>query len=337
MPCRVNEGKPERIIFAVAIIGSFLSFLPFFGFDVDYFADSDGRDDGVQNSYFYRESSIATLILIIPTSMDIILDVLLMIANTIAARKNKTVKKPDAPIVIVRLTVLERSLFVLGVAMQSLVVFVPLGADSLIILYHCTSNCSTVLMLCPILMFLERCTTTWNSYSTISVALFTAVGAALNSASYCSESGSQEAKGLYFAGSIFLIAAALIYILISSICASFYVKQKTKAKAFTRQESSSLGGLKKEIKIVDEMYENYIPAAHIFSGIMFVILNATWNRFKADSGLIFGQINYVLIGIATWVLVVEFRIRKNEVERGLVSNFFLQLLIIVFFGIRAHQ
>ena len=79
------------------------------------------------------------------------------------------------------------------------------------------------------------------------------------------------------------------------------------------------GGLKKEIKVVDEMYENYIPAAHIFSGIMFVILNATWNRFTKDNGTTFGQINYVLIGIATWVLVVEFRIRKNEVERGLVS------------------
>jgi hypothetical protein len=228
--------------------------------------------------------------------MDIILDVLLMIASKIAARSNKAVKKPDVPIVLVRLTGLERALFVLGVAMQCLVAFVPMDADCLIILYHCTSNGTTVLTICPILMFLVRCTTTWNSYSTVSIAFFTAVGAALNSSSYCYESDSSEAKGLYFAGSIFFIAAALIYILISSLCASFYVKQKTRAKAFTRQESSSLGGLKKEIKIVDEMYENYIPAAHIFSGIMFVILNATWNRFTADSGVIFGQINYVLIG-----------------------------------------
>ena len=92
--------------------------------------------------------------------MDIILDVLLMIANTIAAQSNKAVTKPDSPIVLVRLTGLERSLFVLGVAMQCLVAFVPMDDDYLIILYHCTSNCSTVLTLCPILMFLERCTTT---------------------------------------------------------------------------------------------------------------------------------------------------------------------------------
>jgi hypothetical protein len=329
MPHRRSAGKSEGKIFFIAVVGSILSFLPFFGFNNFLNLEDDSSEDGVHGSYFYRESSIATLILIIPTSMDIVLDVLLMIANTIAARSNKAVKKPDAPIVLVRLTGLERSLFVLGVAMQCLVAFVPMDADCLIILYHCTSNCSTVLTLCPILMFLERCTTTWNFYSTISVALFTAVGATLNSTSYCCTDGSLAAKGLYFAGSIFFIAAALIYILISSLCASFYVKQKTRAKALTRQETSSLGGLKKEIKIVDEMYENYIPAAHIFSGIMFVILNATWNRFTADSGVIFGQINYVLIGIATWVLVVEFRIRKNEVERGLVSIYIPQIFVIL--------
>lgn len=125
--------------------------------------------------------------------------------------------------------------------------------------------------------------------------------------------------GLFFAGSIFFMVAALIYIIISGLSASFYIKQKTKAASSTNALSRSDGGLKKEIRIVDEMYENYIPAAHIFSGIMLVILNATWNRFTTESGIIFGQINYVLIGIATWVLVVEFRIRKNEVERGLVS------------------
>lgn len=335
MPHRLNRGKSERIIFLIALVGSILSFLPFFGFDNLENLEIGSGENGVEGSYFYRESSIATLILIIPTSMDIVLDVLLMIANTIAARSNKAVKKLDAPIVLVRLTGLERSLFVLGVAVQCLVAFIPMDATCLIILYHSTSNCSTVLTLCPILMFLDRCTTTWNSYSTVSVALFTAVGATLNSASYCSNYGSSASKGLYFAGSIFYIAAALIYILISSLCASFYVKQKTKAKAFTRQETSSLGGLKKEINIVDEMYENYIPAAHIFSGIMFVILNATWNRFTADSGLIFGQINYVLIGIATWVLVVEFRIRKNEVERGLVSIYCSQN-IRPFYLIPAH-
>ena len=125
--------------------------------------------------------------------------------------------------------------------------------------------------------------------------------------------------GLFFAGSIFFMVAALIYMIISGLSASFYIKQKTKAASSTNAISRSDGGLKKEIRIVDEMYENYIPAAHIFSGIMLVILNATWNRFTTESGIIFGQINYVLIGIATWVLVVEFRIRKNEVERGLVS------------------
>ena len=160
-----------RLTFAVAIIGSMLSFLPF------YFSDYPAMDeeftylDGVRKSYFYRESAMSTLILIIPTSMDILLDVFLLAMNNITA--TTAPKKSDDPL-IVRLTVLERSLFVVGVAMQCIVTFVPMDADYLLVLYHCCSNCSTVLTICPILMFLERCTLTWTGGSTVSIALFTA-------------------------------------------------------------------------------------------------------------------------------------------------------------------
>ena len=169
-------------------------------------------------------------------------------------------------------------------------------------------------------MFLERCTTSWTSATTISVAVFTVAGAILNSSSYCLQSDSATSKNLRFASAIFFILACLVYVFISSICASFYIMQKAPEQSLVGLKSGSKlrGGLKKEIKVVDEMYENYIPAAHIFSGIMFVVLNATWHRFAIDDGTTFGQINYVLIGITTWVLVVESRIRKNEVERGLV-------------------
>jgi hypothetical protein len=313
------KGLSRQFIYFVAILGSILSFLPFFGFPELYPAEDDQL--GLRNSSFYRESSISTLFLIIPTSMDILLDLSLLIAKNLTVNKVGNIKKPHAPIIIVRLTVIERSLFVVGVAMQCLVNFAPEDANYLLLLYHCASNCSTVLTICPILMFLERCTTSWTSATTMTVAVFTVIGATLNSTSYCLQRDSATAKNLYFASSIFFILASMVYVFVSSICASCYVLQKSPMQSSigVRAGLSLQGGLKKEIKVVDEMYENYIPAAHIFSGIMFVILNATWNRFTKDNGTTFGQINYVLIGIATWVLVVEFRIRKNEVERGLVS------------------
>lgn len=313
-----SKGFSRQFIYSVAILGSILSFLPFFGFPELYPAEDERL--GLRNSFFYHKSSVSTLFLIIPTSMDILLDLSLLIAKNLTVNKIGNIKKPHAPIIIVRLTVIERFLFVVGVAMQCLVGFAPANADYLLLLYHCASNCSTVLTICPILMFLERCTTSWTSATTISVAVLTVIGAILNSCSYCLQSDSATAKNLYFASSIFFILACLVYVFVSSICASFYIMQKSPMQSLIGQKSGLKlrGGLKKEIKVVDEMYENYIPAAHIFSGIMFVVLNATWNRFTADNGTIYGQVNYVLIGIATWVLVVEFRIRKNEVERGLV-------------------
>jgi hypothetical protein len=313
------KGLSRQFIYFVAILGSILSFLPFFGFPAPYPVEDD--EQGLRNSFFYRESSISTLFLIIPTTMDILLDLSLLIAKNLTVNKIGNIKKPHAPIIIVRLTVIERSLFVVGVAMQCLVNFAPVDANYLLLLYHCASNCSTVLTICPILMFLERCTTSWTSATTMTVAVFTVLGATLNSTSYCLQRDSVAEKKLYFASSIFFILASMVYVFVSCICASYYILQKSPMQSSigVRAGLSLQGGLKKEIKVVDEMYENYIPAAHIFSGIMFVILNATWNRFTKDNGKTFGQINYVLIGIATWVLVVEFRIRKNEVERGLVS------------------
>ena len=321
-----------RLIFALALSGSVLSFLPFYS----YFNTSfeEGTDDGVRSSYLYRESAIGTLILVMPTSMDIILDVLLLIISTITIGRSSITKKPIDPIVIVRLTLIERSLFVVGVAMQSIVILPPLNAPYLPLLYRCAGNCSALLTICPILMFLERCTMTFSYPTTLSVSLFTAIGAACQSASYCYDSKTAEAKRIFFIGSLFFIFAAVIYLMTSILCISYYIRNNILRKNLHKNSASCpnpQGGLK-EIKVIDEMFENYIPAAHIISGIMFVLLNAAWNFLTIGDGAQCAQISYVLIGIATWVLLVEYRIRKNEVERGLVRlpPFFIYFIFQIF-------
>lgn len=307
-----------RIIFTVALFGSVLSFLPLYSFyQLSFVEDSD---NGIRSSYLHRESAIGTLILVMPTSMDIILDVLLLMISTISSGHSHTIKKPSDPIVIVRLTLIERSLFVVGVAMQSAVIFSPTDAPNLLLLYRCSSNCSAVLTICPILMFLERCTVTYSYPTTVSVSLFTAVGAICHSASYYYDSRSEEAKKYVFIGSVFFIFAAIIYIVTSTLCIIYYISNQKLwegSRKFLSHGQNPQGGLK-EIKIIDEMIENYIPAAHIASGIMFVLLNAAWSWYLIDNGVESARVNYAIIGIATWVLLVEYRIRNNEVERGLV-------------------
>ena len=323
-----TKAVSVRIMFIIAMLGSILSFVPFYMGHIPLIVEDP--EDGVRNSYEYRVSAVGTLILIVPTSMDIILDLIFIFLNHIAAKYSITLKKPTIPIIIVRLTVIERSLFVLGVAMQCVVALTPSDARNLLILYRCANNCSTVLTISPILMFLQRCTVTYSSMVTVSVALSTALGAAINSMSYCYNPNSDESRRTFFIGGAFYKIAAIIYILVCVLCISIYLNQKSRETLHKRSGLHPQGGLKKEIKVVDEMYENYIPAAHIFSGIMFVILNATWSEFKEDSGIDAMRINYILIGIATWVLVVEFRIRKNEVERGLVSSALFLFMFFIF-------
>ena len=130
----LSKGFSRQFIYSAAILGSILSFLPFFGFPELY--PVEDQQLGLRNSFFYRESSVSTLFLIIPTSINIILDLSLSLAKNLTVNKAGNVKKPHAPFVIVRLTVIERSLFVVGVAKQCLVSFAPVDADYLLLLYH---------------------------------------------------------------------------------------------------------------------------------------------------------------------------------------------------------
>ena len=315
-----NDKILLRIIFAVALFGSVLSFLPLYSsYQLSYVEDPD---NGIRSSYLHRESAIGTLILVMPTSMDIVLDVLLLMISTVRNKQSDTMKIPSDPIVIVRLTLIERSLFVVGVAMQSTVIFSSTDAPNLLLLYRCSSNCSALLTISPILMFLERCTVTYSYPTTISVLLFTAVGAVCHSASYYYDSRSGEAKKFVFIGSVFFIFAAIIYVVTSIFCMIYYISNHKLRKGpneWRIHGANPQGGLK-EIKVVDEMFENYIPAAYIASGTMFVLLNAAWSWYLIDNGVDSARVNYAIIGIATWVLLVEYRIRNNEVERGLVRS-----------------
>ena len=64
-----------------------------------------------------------------------------------------------------------------------------------------------------------------------------------------------------------------------------------------------------------ELYTNYIPALHMASSLT-IILAASILHFQP-------QVAYVIILAEVTVLVIELRIRKNEIARALVRMSFL--------------
>jgi hypothetical protein len=93
-------------------------------------------------------------------------------------RNLKSSKNSDRNSVIFRLNDIERLIFIIGVAIQSCVWFCPLSTDgeTLGLVYDTTTNASVLLVLCPILTYLQRCTTTFSSFRASGFVMLTSFG-----------------------------------------------------------------------------------------------------------------------------------------------------------------
>jgi hypothetical protein len=67
------------------------------------------------------------------------------------------------------------------------------------------------------------------------------------------------------------------------------------------------------------LYTNYIPALHMTTSIIIIFYNV-YLSFLVNSDKLenFEMKNYFVIASQIMVLVIELRIRKNEITRGLV-------------------
>ena len=110
-------------------------------------------------------------IAIIPVA-DLLLDLPSKFINYF--RQNKSsMQQPDTK--VVRLTEFERLFFIIGVILQSSRGVVPASSNTNFIglVSICTTNSSTILILAPVLVFLERCTESFTVFwaSTARLAL----------------------------------------------------------------------------------------------------------------------------------------------------------------------
>ena len=72
-------------------------------------------------------------------------------------------------------------------------------------------------------------------------------------------------------------------------------------------------------EVLDDWYKLYVPALHMVSVLIMMWINAMWYSISADLEILFHFWTRATIASAIIVLVVEIRIRKNEVTRGLYA------------------
>ena len=319
----------EKLNLIITIIVAFFCLTPLFYADDIKVSGHDQAIRNIQYHVFSNPSIFAPFFVVLIPLADLLLDYPSRIAAYFKKEKefNKTI--PESTVVI-RLTDIERLLFIIGIAIQSTVGFLPQRTNVVVLslVHECTNNTSVVLTVGPILAFLSRCTSTFTPLRSLIILSTVALGLCIISISFFIRWNNQQWTNLLFTGSLVITTAWAIYIILILICVYKYCREKmiwdrqVWLMRLRKPFGSSPPTAKNGDQMVDtdsELYTNYIPALHMIASITIACANAavSYNPDHSEVGSYEKQSYLVLLAEIT-VLVIELRIRKNEIARGLV-------------------
>jgi hypothetical protein len=327
------SAKSQRMNLTLAALAAAFCFSPLFVLTIrNRFITDDALSyqeliGGVRKNGISHLSSF--FVILIPAA-DLFLD--FFFQNSSSLRNTRSSKSSEKNSVTFRLNDIERLLFIIGVAIQSCVWFLPLSTDvaTLGLVYDTTTNASVLLVLVPIVTYLQRSTTTFTTFRASFLATSTSCGLMLFTAGdFFQFDGIARVTVKLLAWTVTGISGFLYYSMIG-LCAYKYchanLRTPVDREAFKAQLSNIFGRSEPRIhgkqrkENAYEIYNNYIPALHMIASMTLVAAYCgikPLNEF--DHSIVYESRTWIVIASEVVVLVTELRIRKNEVARALVS------------------
>ena len=315
-----------KLNFVVCMLGAFLSFIPLFV----GIADGDkniGLYDGLMASLFYREAALSSLLITIPSAIDVAMDIFLYLVGLSSTKlfdfgNSRSVKHISSASSVLRLSSRERMGFIIGIACVSIFTLTTPSIEydsTALALYFSFSNFSTIATMCPIIFFLERCTKVWTPLRTFMAILCTNLGSVLSSISYCYPTLSDEYVILNLTAAAFISAATCVFAYVSVICIlnSFLTT--------VSEEGDSYGWYSYaydmffESRAGTKFYKHYVPGIYTLAIMAISASNVAWYFIQVDQIVVTAALISLQTAVAVIVFVVEIRLRQNEVLSGLVS------------------
>ena len=321
--------SPQTSNLVTIILGALFSLSPLWNYGVVY-----NTDDAIS---LYREtdsiasrnpSLLASLFVVLIPAADLFLDLPSHIYDHLHSKKVPCKKVKSE---IFRLDDFERFLFIIGVSIQSSVFFLPMSADlsTFGTVYSSTTNASVLLVLGPILTYLSRCTTTFTPARTFGIVTTATMGNIILTIGTLSQpyTNSNLMKRI---GTAIVGSSGVFFVLLIAVCAYKYCALPSHQQSLItlisnlnpceRLPVKSDGATRQKKKDGDnELYTNYIPGLHMATSAVIIFYNV-YLAFLVNSNKLvnFEMKNYIVIASQIMVLVIELRIRKNEITRGLV-------------------
>jgi hypothetical protein len=320
---------------AICFVGSVLCLSPLFFLDSNVIQ----RDDPTvfrtvsEPCILHCSSLMASFFIIIIPAGDLLLDLSPCLSTCCAFDEESSSSKSSRSTVVVRLNDKERLVFIIGVFVQSCAWFFSVSNPNMLgLIYTTTGNASTILVLGPVITYLQRCTTTFTAWRVTSVIVVATIGLLISAICNLRINNYSNQTTLYrFGLGTFAVSGAL-FISFVAMCAYKHCRLKLYS-ASDRQavlswiptlfEWTSRTSGKKNMgdKSKDrnyELYTNCIPALHMALAITVILSEYYINTTTLDFTTAYERKNYVVITAEICVLLMELRIRKHEIARGLV-------------------
>ena len=290
---------------------------------------------------------LASFFMVLIPAADLMIDLSSQIASFFLFKKTAVIDRSLNGAVVTRLSDIERLIFILGVTMQSGLWFLPSNTDDIILGLNeiCIMNCSIILLIGPIIMYLERCTTTFTESLSVAMLFILVVGLFCTTLSFFFRDERSTYSGLVSAGGICTAITGALFLLTVFLCAyrSYFKILVMKLLKYNRlvglyqsskMEESGIQSDDEDQAIFrnDMMYTHFIPFLHIVCILIIAAANFVAkysNDHQRQESLRIKH--FITLAAEIVVLVLEYRIRKNEIARGLVRV--LNELHIIFFFI----
>ena len=231
---------------------------------------------------------------------------------------------------IFRLTDIEKLLFLTAMVIQSSIWFIPASTDlsTLGVISICTSNSCTILLLGPLLVFFQRSTTAFTGLRVFVILVSGILGHLLSSMCRILVFHLYGHEIFKNTGQALLYLSGAGYVILIVMCVLNYAHQRLGTSAARIIYFKWLRNPTFKWRVTDdaipfisndnsELYTTYIPALHMISSMLLTVGRTYEALEKNDTSHGMTRISVSLVG-QILVLVVELRIRKNEITRGLV-------------------
>ena len=235
----------------------------------------------------FNQAAISPLMICVLPAMDVLID--LLPVHWFFFTERTVVDSKDMPDVV-RLTVQERVLFIIGLLCMSEVVFpAVVHSGNQANIFFCFENVSTILTILPIISFLCRTSSVFTPTNTIIISLIVCIGSLISSC------------GIVFpatATTEIAFLSKVVCVLMDIAAGLFFIICCISTTKFFMHAGPGVGdnriSWKDKEEINEERFRTFVVASHMFTTMVELILNGVWYWYNGSPAKQLGQYHYTI-------------------------------------------